>query len=169
MLNLAASESEVNLHKITQDRDSAVSQLGVAYFTIDQFKAEIQTLQERNSMLNRSVNELIANQDDTTMNMTAREEALDREYERREHVEAKEKELEQLKLKKPLVTSLPDLKTELRPKKTAPESETLRKGQVTRSGSILSELGNADNTDSTRDLTFLSVVSVSLFPMIFIC
>ena len=170
LLNQAASESEINLDKITKDRDSAVSQLGVAYFTMEQLKAENQTLQERNAMLKNSVDQLIANQDDTTMDMTAREEALDREFERRARVDAKEKELEkQKKLEKQLNATLPDPKPEISRKETAQENEKLHKKQVTRSGSISSQSSTADDSDSTKDLTYLSVVSVSPFPLCLIC
>lgn len=189
LLNQAASESETNLDKITKDRDSAVSQLGVAYFTVEQLKGENQTLRERNSMLKRSVDQLIANQDDTTLNMTAREEALDKEFERRARVQTGEKELEkqqrlekkqkleeqrmledqqkleeqrkleeqkleeQRKLEKRLVTAQPDFKTGLRRKQTATES--------------IMQSSIADDSDTTGDLTYLSVVSVSFFPLMF--
>lgn len=201
LLNQAASESETNLDKITKDRDSAVSQLGVAYFTVEQLKGENQTLRERNSMLKRSVDQLIANQDDTTLNMTAREEALDKEFERRARVQTGEKELEkqqrlekkqkleeqrkledeqkleeqrmledqqkleeqrkleeqkleeQRKLEKRLVTAQPDFKTGLRRKQTATES--------------IVQSSIADDSDTTGDLTYLSVVSVSFFPLMF--
>lgn len=168
LLNRVASETEINLGKIIKDRDSAVSQLGVAYFTIEKLKADNQTLRERNSMLKRSVDELIANQDDTTMNMTTKEEALNRGFEQRERLGAKEKELEkQQRLQKELTTTQPAMNTEPPCKESAPESEALHEGQATRSGSISSQLSIPDSSDSTRDLTYLSVVSVSLFPLLF--
>lgn len=166
-LNQAASESEINLDQIAKDRDSAVSQLGAAYFTVEQLKAENQTLQERNSMLKHSVDQLIANQDDTTIDMTAREEALDKEFERRRRVEAKERELEkQERHEKQFATTQPDSKIELPRKEIAPESQTSHKRQATRSGSISSQSSISDN-DSTNDLTYLSVASVSIFPLMF--
>lgn len=154
MLNRAASECEINLGNIAKDRDSAVSQLGAAFFTIEQLKAENQTLRERNSMLNRSVDELIANQDNTTMNMTAREEALDRVIERRGRLEAKEEAEKQQKLEEQLRKPQLDLNAELPRKETTLDSRA-------------SQSSIEDDADSTRDLTYLSVISVSILPLKF--
>lgn len=158
MLNRAASESEIDLDKIIKDRDSVVSILGFAYFTMKQLQADNQTLRERNSRLERSVDELIASQDDTKMKMTAREEALDRESERGERIEAKGKEVEK---------QLPDIRNEPPRKETAQESTSRHKRQATRSRSISLQSSIANDSDITRDLTYLSIVSVSPFPFMF--
>lgn len=146
-MNQAASESQINLDRITQERDSAVSQLGVAYFTLEQLKADNQNLRERNSMLKRSVDELIANQDDTTSNV-------------------KEKVFEERqRLEEPSTTPQMDLKAKILHKEFAPETETLDEGQGVGSGSMPRRLSTVHESDSTKNLTFLSVVSVSQIPI----
>lgn len=105
-------------------------------------------------MLNRSVDELIANQDNTTMNMTTREEALDRAIERRERLEAKEEAEKQQKLEEQLTKPQLDLNAEIPRKETTLESRA-------------SQSSIEDDADSTRDLTYLSVISVRVFPLKF--
>ncbi|MCJ1462984.1 hypothetical protein MMC07_001588 [Pseudocyphellaria aurata] len=139
-MNQAASESQLNLDRITQERDSAVSQLGVAYFTIEQLKADNQNLRERNSMLKRSVDELIANQDDTTTN------AKDKAFENKQRLE------------EPSATSL-DLKAKPLRKEAPPKAEAPDKGQGAGSGSMPRRLSTVHDSGSTENLTFLSVVS----------
>ncbi|KAL6716485.1 hypothetical protein ACLMJK_006052 [Lecanora helva] len=53
-----SSTAETILKQITQERDSAVSQLGVAYVTIEQLKADNESLIERNEELSARVDEL---------------------------------------------------------------------------------------------------------------
>ena len=143
--------SETNINKVTRDRDQAVSQLGVAFFTVEQLKAEVQSLQnhsiaveeleaankslrEDNATLKHSVEQLIANQeDDTTMDMTQREEALDREFERRARLDAKQKQLD----------------------KTTTEKND------TKISSTSSRSSNGGDNESDHDITYLSVVDVS--------
>lgn len=106
----------------------------------------------------------MASQDDTKMNMTAREEIRDRDFERSECEEAEESELEtQRKLEKQLMTMQPDLKSEIPRKDIATESKMSHRGQETRSESISLQSNTADNSESTRALIYLCVGSVSLF------
>ncbi|MCJ1468088.1 hypothetical protein MMC07_006715 [Pseudocyphellaria aurata] len=144
LLIRAASESELNLQKITKDRDSANSQLRAAKSTMNQLKADNQTLRERNSMLKRKVDDMAAIQYTATVNKNIREEVFDKESEPREHVEAKEKELE-----KRLKTTQPAFNAELLCQETAPKQ----------SGSFPSQSTNADDSNPTREIPYLSGVT----------
>ena len=59
-----ASVAEITIKNITQDRDSAVSQLGVAYYTTEELKRENAALREENDDLKSQLSRLIANNDD---------------------------------------------------------------------------------------------------------
>lgn len=186
-LNQAASVTETNLGNVTKDRDSAVAQLGVAYFAVEQLKVQNQTLEERNAMLKRSVDQLIANQEDTTMDMTAREEALDKEHERRAQIEDKRMELKIQKQRReaipenqihvadqsaklaPSQDALPEKQTPLVAQsiKPATSGDEVSENQLhradepsrTRSSSLHSSI--ADDSDSAKDITYISFINVS--------
>lgn len=57
------SISEITIRNITQDRDSAVSQLGVAYYTTEELKRENVALKEENHKLKSQITRLTANTD----------------------------------------------------------------------------------------------------------
>ena len=57
------SVAEFTIKNITQDRDSAVSQLGVAYYTTEDLKRENAALREENNELKSHITRLTANND----------------------------------------------------------------------------------------------------------
>ena len=61
-----AATAETILKNITQERDSAVSQLGVAYFTIEQLKGDIEALREENNDLKARIGQLSVNHENET-------------------------------------------------------------------------------------------------------
>lgn len=61
-----AATAETILKNITQERDSAVSQLGVAYFTIEQLKGDNEVLREENNNLKARIGQLSANHENET-------------------------------------------------------------------------------------------------------
>lgn len=112
---------------------------------MNQLKADNQSLREKNSMLKCRIDEIIANQYAATVNKTIREVAFDKESELR-------KELE-----KRLKTTQPALRGELLCQ------EPVHKA----SGSLPSQSTNANDSGSTSEITYLSGVTVSLFPVVF--
>ena len=61
-----ATTAETILKTITQERDSAVSQLGVAYFTIEQLKDDNEVLREENNDLKAQIGQLSVNHESET-------------------------------------------------------------------------------------------------------
>ncbi len=61
-----AATAETILKNITQERDSAVSQLGVAYFTIEQLKGDNEVLREENNDLKARIGQLTMNHESET-------------------------------------------------------------------------------------------------------
>ena len=61
-----ATTAETILKTITQERDSAVSQLGVAYFTIEQLKGDNEVLREENNDLKTRIGQLTVNHEGET-------------------------------------------------------------------------------------------------------
>lgn len=81
--NRKTSTAETILKNITQERDSAVSQLGVAYFTIEQLKLENEGLKGENTELKTRLSQLSDDHENKTQKWTAREEVLRRKLDRR--------------------------------------------------------------------------------------
>lgn len=81
--NRKTSTAENILKTITQERDSAVSQLGVAYFTIEQLKVENESLRDENNNLKTRLGELSNDHENMTRQWTLKEEALRRKIDRR--------------------------------------------------------------------------------------
>ncbi len=81
--NRKVSTAETILKNITQERDSAVSQLGVAYFTIEQLKVENEGLKEENDKLKTRLGQLTSDYENETQKWTTKEEALRRKLDRR--------------------------------------------------------------------------------------
>lgn len=81
--NRKTSTAETILKNITQERDSAVSQLGVAYFTIEQLKVENEGLKGENTELKTRLGQLSDDHEYETQKWTAKEEALRRKLDRR--------------------------------------------------------------------------------------
>ena len=61
-----AATAETILKNITQERDSAVSQLGVAYFTIEQLKGDNEVLRDENNDLKARNGQLTVNRESET-------------------------------------------------------------------------------------------------------
>ena len=61
-----AATAETILKTITQERDSAVSQLGVAYFTIEQLKDDNEVLREENNDLKAQIGQLSVHHESET-------------------------------------------------------------------------------------------------------
>lgn len=81
--NRKASTAQIILKNITQERDSAVSQLGVAYFAIEQLKVENEGLKGENNELKTRLGLLRNAHQNETQKWTADEEALQRKFDRR--------------------------------------------------------------------------------------
>lgn len=81
--NRKASTAETILKNITQERDSAISQLGVAYFTIEQLKVENEGLKTENKELKTRLAQLSKDHENETQKWTTKEEALRRKLDRR--------------------------------------------------------------------------------------
>ena len=64
---------------MTKERDSAVSQLGIAYFTIEQLKSDNNTLAIENRELKKQINRLTASHEDETQEWTTKEDDLRRQ------------------------------------------------------------------------------------------
>ncbi len=80
--NRRVSTTETILRNITQERDSAISQLGVAYFTIEQLKIENEGLKSENSKLKTRLGQLSNEHENDTQKRTAKEEAPRRKLDR---------------------------------------------------------------------------------------
>ena len=70
------STTEIILKNITQERDSAVSQLGIAYFTIEQLKAENESLKDENNNMKTRLSQLTTGDENKTRQGQIKEEAL---------------------------------------------------------------------------------------------
>lgn len=77
------STAETILQNITQERDSAISQLGVAYFTIEQLKVENEDLKGENNELKDRLGQLSNDHENETQKWKANEEALRRKLDQR--------------------------------------------------------------------------------------
>ncbi|MCJ1393956.1 hypothetical protein MMC18_006833 [Xylographa bjoerkii] len=76
------SVSEITIRNLTQERDTVVSQLGVAYLTTEQLKLENERLVEANTRLSDEIAQLRAYFEDPT-NITVPHESGQREKDRR--------------------------------------------------------------------------------------
>ena len=81
------STTETILKNITQERDSAVSQLGIAYFTIEQLKVENETLKDENTNLKTRLGQLSTGDENETQQWPIKEEALRRKLDRKAEAE----------------------------------------------------------------------------------
>ena len=81
------STTETILKTITQERDSAVSQLGIAYFTIEQLKAENESLKDENNDLKTRLSQLTNGDEHETHQWLIKEEALRRKLDRKAEAE----------------------------------------------------------------------------------
>jgi hypothetical protein len=150
-----------NIDRITQERDTAVSQLGVAYFTNEQLKQQNDALRAENAELRHNVEELIANQEESTMgfevnpNMTAREVKFDRiMYEKEQAENTRQKIKASLRARRQQATEpVPDLPSPVVEvsdnRKSQPASPTNGERRVT-------------INDVSLDVSYLSFVPVSL-------
>ena len=84
IVNRKISVSDITIKNLTQERDSAVAQLGVAYFTTEQLKGENELLSNENRQLKAEVALLKANHSDKTQKMIKLEESLRRKIQRRD-------------------------------------------------------------------------------------
>ena len=79
-----ASVSQITIKTLTQERESAVAQLGVAYFTTEQLKSENEQLKEENMRLQAEISQLQAKSEDRTQKMIQIEENLRKKIQRRD-------------------------------------------------------------------------------------
>ncbi|KAI9841336.1 MAG: hypothetical protein M1837_000769 [Sclerophora amabilis] len=82
--NRKISVSEISVKKLTQDRDAAVGQLGVAYISSEEQKGENQALRAENDQLRSHIRRLTVERDDETHRWSKKEAALRRKVERRD-------------------------------------------------------------------------------------
>ncbi|KAH0537485.1 hypothetical protein FGG08_005703 [Glutinoglossum americanum] len=82
--NRKVSVSEVTMKNLTQERDSAVSQLEVAYYTSEGLKAENEALKAENETLKTRLAQIGAERENETKNWSRKEAALKKKVERRE-------------------------------------------------------------------------------------
>ena len=81
--NRKTSTTETILKNITQERDSAISQLGVAYFTIEQLKAEVEGLRGENDELKTRFAQLSNDHKNESQTSAAKDEASRQKLDRR--------------------------------------------------------------------------------------
>ncbi|KAI9779441.1 MAG: hypothetical protein M1839_007406 [Geoglossum umbratile] len=82
--NHKISVSEITIKNLTQDRDSAVSQLGVAFYTSESLKVENEALKAENAALKSRLAQIETERENETKNWTKKEAALKKKVERRE-------------------------------------------------------------------------------------
>ena len=82
--NRKVSVSEITIKNLTQDRDSAVSQLGVAFYTSEGLKAENEALRSENETLKGRLAQIEAERENETKNWIKKEATLKKKVERRE-------------------------------------------------------------------------------------
>ncbi|KAH0560052.1 hypothetical protein GP486_003431 [Trichoglossum hirsutum] len=82
--NRKVSVSEITIKNLTQERDSAVSQLGVAYYTSEGLKAENEALRTENETLKNRLAQIEAERENEIKSWNKKEAALKRKVERRE-------------------------------------------------------------------------------------
>ena len=81
--NRKTSTTETILRNITQERDSAISQLGVAYFTIEQLKVEVEGLRGENDELKTRLAQLSSHHKNESQPSAAKDEASRQQLDRR--------------------------------------------------------------------------------------
>ena len=81
--NRKTSTTETILKNMTQERDSAISQLGVAYFTIEQLKAEVEGLRGENDELKTRLAQLSNDHKHESQPSAAKDEASRQQLDRR--------------------------------------------------------------------------------------
>ena len=82
--NRKVSVSEITIKNLTQERESAVAQLGVAYFTTEQLKDENEQLKKENKRLHTEISQLKVKNEDKTQKMAQVEESLRKKIQRRD-------------------------------------------------------------------------------------
>ena len=85
--NRKISTTDTILKNITQERDSAVSQLGIAYFTIEQLKVENESLKDENQNLKTRLGQLTTGDENETQQRPIKEEVLRRKLDRKAEAE----------------------------------------------------------------------------------
>lgn len=157
-----------NMETLIKERDSAVSQLGVAYFTNEQLKRQNESLQEDNAELRRNVEELIANQEESTIefevnpNMTAKEVQFDRIMDEREHA-ANTRQRIKAKLRahyERVTEAIPDLPF------LAPQAAD--HSQKSRPASPIHGERKVTIDDVSLDVSYMSFVPVSAIPFAYL-
>ena len=83
-VNKKVSVSEITIRNLTQERDAAVSQLGVAFFTTEQLKAENESLRDENLKLEAELAHAKAGHADLSQKFQRREEGLRKKIQRRD-------------------------------------------------------------------------------------
>ena len=81
--NRKTSTTETILKNITQERDSAISQLGVAYFTIEQLKVEVEGLRGENDELKTRLAQLSNDHKNESQPSAAKDEVSRQQLDRR--------------------------------------------------------------------------------------
>ena len=81
--NRKTSTTETILKNITQERDSAISQLGVAYFTIEQLKVEVEGLRGENDELKTRLAQLRNDYKNESQPSAAKDEVSRQQLDRR--------------------------------------------------------------------------------------
>ena len=81
--NRKTSTAETILKNITQERDSAISQLGVAYFTIEQLKIEVEGLRGENDELKTRLAQLSNDHKNESQPSAAKDEGSGHNLDRR--------------------------------------------------------------------------------------
>lgn len=160
-LNEIALAYQDNLKTVTQERDSAVSQLGAAYVTNEQLKLENKALLAEIDELRGNIDDLIAHQEESSIgfeadpDMTAKDAECDRIMYQREQADSTRQRIKaSLRARREQVTEpIPDL-----PPRIFPVSDDKRESQP----ATTHQEPKVTIDDVSLDLSYQSNIPVSL-------
>jgi len=115
------STAETILRQITQERDSAVSQLGVAFVTIEQLKVENESLKDENHVLRERIDHLDGRHKSEAQKYTTKEPSMSKNPDQRREVAKQRSDLPRPEFQKASSSRAHGRKENVRPQ---PEDST---------------------------------------------